>query len=237
MSNIESMQKQFLAVQNEMRSRLNCTDSFDKTKVSTIAGVDLAYWQSDDNIEQAVCCIVVIDFATHEIIEKKHFAGKIDVPYMPGFLAFRELPLIIKTVELLEHSPDIYMFDGNGYLHPRHMGIASHASFYLNSPTVGVAKTYYRVDKNLDYIEPENKTGSYTDIVFNSEIYGRVLRTQMNVKPVFVSTGNNISLDTATDITISLVEKDSHIPISTRYADLETHIERNKYRSEVLQIK
>ena len=234
MNNSENMQKQFLAVQNELKSRLNCTDSFEKNDISAIAGVDLAYWQDEDNNEQAVCCIVVVDFSTHEIIEKKHFAGKINVPYMPGFLAFRELPLVIKTAELLEHRPEIYMFDGNGYLHPRHMGIASHASFYLNAPTIGVAKTYYRVDKSLDYIEPENKAGAYTDIVFNNEIYGRVLRTQMNVKPVFVSTGNNISLDTATDISMSLVEKDSHIPIPTRYADLETHTERIKYKEAEL---
>ena len=66
---------------------------------------------------------------------------------MPGFLAFRELPLILKTAKLLETRPDIYIFDGNGYLHPRHMGIATHASFYLNKPTIGIAKTYLRADK------------------------------------------------------------------------------------------
>ena len=66
---------------------------------------------------------------------------------MPGFLAFRELPLILKTAKLLETRPDIYIFDGNGYLHPRHMGIATHASFYLNKPTIGIAKTYLRTDK------------------------------------------------------------------------------------------
>lgn len=142
---------------------------------------------------------------------------------MPSFLAFRELPLVIKAAELIENKPDIYMFDGNGYLHPRHMGIATHASFYLNVPTIGVAKTYYRVEKELDYIEPDSCSGSYTDIVYNNEVYGRVLRTHDNVRAVFVSSGNYISLDTAVKITMDMIGKESRIPIPTRLADLETH--------------
>ena len=103
------------------------------------------------------------------------------------------------------------------------MGIASHASFYLNAPTSGVAKTYYRVEKDLDYTEPDAASGSYTDIVYNNEIYGRVLRTHDNVRPVFVSVGNNISLDTAVMLTMDMVNKESRIPVPTRLADLETH--------------
>lgn len=223
------MQEKFLQQQDELRGRINTEDTFDINSIKFIAGVDLAYWQKNDE-EYAVCCIVVVDFKSHKIIEKKHYSGKIAVPYMPGFLAFRELPLVQKTVEFLENEPDIYMFDGNGYLHPRNMGIATHASFYLNKPTIGVAKTYFRVDKKTDYIEPEKKAGSFTDIIINEQVYGRVLRTHSDVKPVFVSVGNNISLDTATKITMSMVEKESHIPIPTRYADLETHIERENLR-------
>ena len=226
---INEMQEDFLKQQNELRDRITVEDSLDVDSLKLIAGVDLAYWQNGDE-EYAVCCIVVVDYMTHEIIEKKHYSGKIEVPYMPGFLAFRELPLVQKTVELLENEPDIYMFDGNGYLHPRNMGIATHASFYLNKPTIGVAKTYFRVDNKTDYIEPEKTAGSFTDIIINEQVYGRVLRTHSDVKPVFVSVGNNISLDTATKITMALVEKESHIPVPTRYADLETHIERERLR-------
>lgn len=220
------MEQKFLSIQNDLRKKINCNDSFKMDEIKTIAGVDLAYWNDENGEEQAVCCIVVLDFNSHKVIEKKHYSGKIEVPYIAGFLAFRELPLILKTVELLENQPDIYMFDGNGYLHPRNMGIATHASFYLNKPTIGVAKSYFRVDKKTDYTEPESTAGSFTDIVIENEIYGRVLRTHNNVKPVFVSIGNNISLDTATEITMKLVEKESHIPLPTRLADLETHIER-----------
>lgn len=222
------MQNNFLKIQNSLKEKIVLSDNFDKANIKTVAGVDLAYWKDKNGDEQAVCCIVVIDFDTHKVIEKKQYNGKIEVPYIPGFLAFRELPLVMKTVELLENSPDIFIFDGNGYLHPRHMGIASHASFYLNKPTIGVAKTYFRVDKKTDYTEPENLSGSFTDIVIDGEVYGRALRTHSDVKPVFLSAGNFISLETATDIVMSLVEKESHIPIPTRLADLETHTARKE---------
>ena len=214
--------QKFLEIQNALRDKISLSNSFELSDIKTIAGVDLAYWKNQNQEEYAVCCIVVVDYITHEVIEKKQYSGKIEVPYMPGFLAFRELPLVLKTVEKLECRPDIYMFDGNGYLHPRHMGIASHASFYLNTPSIGVAKTYFRVD-NTDYTEPDYIAGRFTDIVINGEVYGRVLRTHDNVKPVFLSAGNNITLDTATKIALNLTDKESHIPIPTRLADLETH--------------
>ncbi len=224
MSAIE-MQEKFLKKQNELRDKIITYDNYDKNSLRLVAGVDLAYWKKGDN-EYAVCCIVVIDIDTHEVIEKKHFSGRIEVPYMPGFLAFRELPLILETAKLLENVPDIYIFDGNGYLHPRHMGIATHSSFYLDKPTIGIAKTYFRVDKKTDYTEPDNEAGSFTDIIIDGEVYGRALRTHKDVKPVFISIGNNISLDSACSLALKLTDKESHIPIPTRFADLETHIER-----------
>ncbi len=232
MSAIE-MQETFLKKQNELRDKIITYDNYDKNSLRLVAGVDLAYWKKGDN-EYAVCCIVVIDIDTHEVIEKKHFSGRIEVPYMPGFLAFRELPLILETAKLLENVPDIYIFDGNGYLHPRHMGIATHSSFYLNKPTIGIAKTYFRVDKKTDYTEPDNEAGSFTDIIIDGEVYGRALRTHKDVKPVFISIGNNISLDTACSLALKLTDKESHIPIPTRFADLETHIEREAATANVV---
>ena len=232
MLDIKSLQEEFLRQQNELRDRIEPVDKIDMNSVKLIAGVDLAYWNRGDD-EFAVCCIVVIDNETHEVVEKQHYSGKIEIPYMPGFLAFRELPLILKTVELLETSPDIFVFDGNGYLHPRNMGLATHASFYLNKPTIGIAKTYFRVDKKTDYTEPENEAGSYTDIVIDSVVYGRALRTQKNVKPIFISIGNFVSLDTACALAMRLTDKESHIPLPTSLADLETHTEREAERSNI----
>ena len=230
------MQEEFLKQQNELRDRIELVDKFEIKDVKRVAGIDLAYWKNDDE-EYAVCCVVIIDADTHKVVEKKHCSGKIEVPYMPGFLAFRELPLILKTVALLETSPDIYVFDGNGYLHPRHMGIATHASFYLNKPTFGVAKSYYRVDKQTDYVEPENEAGSFTDIVIDGEVYGRTLRTHKDVRPIFVSVGNYISLDTACALALKLTDRESHVPVPTRLADLETHIERENEQRRMNEIR
>ncbi len=102
----------------DIYDKIKSKDTFNLNEIKTIAGVDHAYWKEDDGEESAVCCIVIMDFESHTVIEKRHYSGKIEVPYIPGFIAFRELPLVMKIVELLENQPDRYIFDGNGYLHP-----------------------------------------------------------------------------------------------------------------------
>lgn len=195
----------------------------------TVAGVDLAYWKEAEE-EYAVCCIVVLDRAAKQVIESQYAWGRIEVPYIPGCLAFRELPLVLETVKKLETEPDLYIFDGNGYLHPRHMGIATHASFYLHKPTIGVAKHYYKIG-NTDFIMPENKEFAYTNIEIDGETYGRVLRTVKDVKPVFISSGNFIDLEQATELVCGFVGRESHIPLPTRLADIETHRMRKRLQS------
>ena len=105
-------EEKYIEIQNSLRDKLDLTDKIIPDNIKTIAGVDLAYWNNKDNEECAVCCIVVIDYRTHEVIERKSYAGKITCEYIPGFLSFREIPLILETVKLLENEPDIYMFDG-----------------------------------------------------------------------------------------------------------------------------
>ncbi len=197
----------------------------------TVAGVDLAYWKEGDQ-EYAVCCIVVLEQKTRKVLESRSSVGRVEVPYIPGCLAFRELPLIRKAVEELTAVPDLYMLDGNGCLHPRRMGIATHASFYLDRPTIGVAKHYYKIDRAVCSM-PENKRFAHTDIVVDGEIYGRILRTVKDVKPVYVSVGNYIDLDTATDLVSRLVDRESHIPVPTRLADLETHRMRRAWKGKM----
>jgi deoxyribonuclease V len=219
-----------IELQNQLRDSITQHIAFNENNIKKIAGVDLAYWRKSGE-EYAVCCIIIMDYNTKEVLEKTHIVEKIVFPYIPGCLAFRELPIILKTVKTLDNEPDIYVFDGNGYLHPRHMGIATHAAIYLKKPTIGVAKNYYKID-DVEFIMPQNYNGAYTDIVINGEVYGRALRTCKDVKPIFISVGNYIDLDTTTEIVKRLVEKGSHIPIPTRLADIETHIWRTFYKSK-----
>lgn len=203
--------------------------SIDKS-ITFCAGVDLAYWKEEE-IEYGVCSIIVIDYETKMVVEKVCSSGKITVPYIPGYLAFRELPLIVEAAKKLSKEPDLFIFDGNGYLHPRHMGIATHASFFFNKPTIGVAKSYFKVD-GVDFKMPRNEAGSHEDINVGNEIYGRVLRTHQNIKPIFISCGNCIDLQTTTEIIISLINDESRLPIPVRLADLETKRIRKQLSSD-----
>ena len=221
-----NIKKKFMDIQKSLAGKIELKNSFEMEEIKLVAGVDLAYWDHGGK-HYAVCCIVVVDFHSREVKEKVWSSGEITVPYIPGFLAFRELPLIIEAKDKLRNEPDIYMFDGNGYLHYTHMGIATHASFHLGKPTIGIAKSYLKI-KNTEFIMPENTAGSYTDIVINGEVYGRVLKTRKDVKPVFVSCGNWIDLNTATDITMGFINGESRLPVPVRLADLETHVMREK---------
>ena len=183
------------------------------------AGVDVAYWE-EKGAEWGVCSIIVIDHETRTIVEKAVHIGKTNIPYIPGYLTFRELPLVIEAAKKLTVTPDLFIFDGNGILHPRRMGIATHASFFLNKPTIGIAKSYFKKD-GVDFKMPEQVAGSYEDIIIKNEVYGRVLRTHTDVFPVFISCGNNIDLPTTTEITLTLINHESRLPIPVRLADLE----------------
>lgn len=214
----------FIKIQNKLKEKIILRNTFSKSSIRLVAGVDLAYWE-DENKQYGTCCIVVIDYNTKEVVEKVNSVGEIKVPYIPGFLAFRELPLVIEASKKLVSEPDLFIFDGNGYLHFNHMGIATHASFFLNKPTIGVAKSYLRVN-GYSFNMPENEEGSYTDIIINEEVYGRALRTRKEIKPIFISCGNNIDLETSTEIVLNLITNESRLPLPTRLADLETHISR-----------
>lgn len=214
-------EQEFNLIQANLGKNIVLSNNFNIDSIKLCAGVDLAYFEKN-NIQFAVCSIVVVDYITKSIVEKTYSVGKVDIPYIAGYLAFRELPLIIEAVKKLNIEPDMFIFDGNGYLHFNHMGIATHASFFLNKPTIGVAKSYLKI-KNTDYIEPKNIINSYTDIIIDNEVYGRALRTHLNVKPIFISCGNYIDLDTTTNIVINFINDESRIPIPTRLADLETH--------------
>ncbi|WP_223553498.1 endonuclease V [Lysinibacillus sphaericus] len=228
---IEKMILNYTSQQNELRKRISLQNNFSENQIKLVAGVDIAYW-GENNKEYGVCCIQVFDFCSKKLVEQVDYMDEITTPYISGFLAFRELPLILEAVKKLKTNPNLYMFDGNGYLHKRNMGVATHASFYLEKPTIGVAKTYYKIE-NTDFIMPENRTGAFTDIVIEGEVYGRALRSRKDVKPIFVSCGNDIDLDTATKITMHFIEKDSRLPIPTRYADLATHQARKLHQDDV----
>ena len=168
--------------------------------VKLIAGVDVAYYEKD-NKEYGVCCIDVFDIDTFEIIEKQTFECEIKIPYKPGYLAYRELPIILETYNKLKCKPDIFMLDGNGYLHHDHLGIATMFALATNEKCIGVAKTFYNFAKTDYHVGEE--VMSTNPIIINNEVYGYVMRSRYNCKPIFISPGNGLSFENS----IAVVKK------------------------------
>lgn len=222
-----NIEEEYIEMQYRLQKQIDFQNVINTLLIQKVAGVDISYWNKN-NTEYAACCIVVLNYVTKEVVEKEYVVEKVEVPYIPGCLAFREIPIFLKAYEKVDTDVDILFFDGNGYLHPRHMGLATHAGIIINKPTVGIAKSYLKIN-NTEFCMPDIKEFAYTDIIIDNEIYGRVLRTHSGVKPIFLSIGNKIDLDTAMQVTNTLVTKDSHIPLPTRLADIMTHEIRKKY--------
>ncbi|WP_240700951.1 deoxyribonuclease V [Pseudoalteromonas phenolica] len=179
--------------------------------INTVAGVDVAYHEQSN---QVVGAISVLDANTLELLETQVSIEEISFPYVPGLFSFRELPPLLNAFEKLTIKPDLIVCDGHGIAHPRRFGLACHLGVALNLPTIGCAKTRLIGD----FLPVEQTRGQMSDLLFNEGLVGKVLRTQHNVKPVFVSIGHKISLDTAVDWVLKLSPK-YRLPETTRQAD------------------
>jgi deoxyribonuclease V len=201
--------REAVQIQTELRERIELHDAFDSVRV--IAGADVAF---DKHTNEGYGGVITYSFPGLEEIERKGVKAEIPFPYVPGLLAFREAPILLKAFASLETEPDVVLFDGQGLAHYRRMGIATHMGIVLNKPTIGCAKS--RLIGTFD--EPGTEVGAYSPLVDGKETVGVVLRTRERVKPIFVSPGTLISL--ATCITIVLACVDGYrIPKPTREAD------------------
>lgn len=200
-------------IQQTLRQQIQIQPLVTPPKI--LAGVDVAYTE-----EEATAVIVVWERASKTIIETVIHSSKDYIyPYIPGFLAFRELPVFLDAWDQLRSNPDLVVFDGNGMLHPQRVGLATHASFLIDKPTMGIAKTPYRLGEHPPLAESK---GSYQLVEEKGEIVGAVLRTQTGIKPVYVSVGNRITLEEVIEISMEFVEKYSRVPEITRQPDLLT---------------
>jgi deoxyribonuclease V len=200
-----------LAIQRQLQKRVITQNGF--REINTIAGVDLAQIQGG---EQLICGIVVYSFPELIEIERCSAIVRVVFPYIPGLLAFREAPAIIRTAKQLKTKPDVLMVDGQGIAHPRGCGIASHVGVILDMPTIGVAKK--RLYGNFD--EPGEMRGDWTELCSpRGKSIGAVLRTKNNTRPVFVSIGHKIDLKTSIRVTLRCANG-FRIPGPTRQADM-----------------
>lgn len=200
-----------IAMQDELRPQVR-TSGIDATAARHIAGLDIAYDTESDLIAAAV---VVLNAHSLETLEQTTAVAEASFPYVPGLLAFREIPALVAALNQLRMDPDLLVCDGYGLAHPRRFGLACHLGVLTGLPSIGVAKTPFvgTAKENLDV-----QRGATADLVDGGELVGRAVRTRDGVKPVYVSIGHRIDLDTACAYTLALTTGFRQ-PETTRRAD------------------
>jgi len=197
-------------IQNNLADRVIHHDMLPDVKY--VAGVDMSIKRTS---KTAIASAVLLNYPDLDIIDIQTTSGNLEFPYVPGLLSFRELPLTLAACEKLSITPDLVIVDGQGIAHPRRFGLASHLGVVMDIPTIGCAKS--RLCGS--HTEPENEPGDYSNLIDKDEIIGAVLRTKRGVKPVYVSIGHKISLNTATGWIINCC-RGYRLPQPTRLAHL-----------------
>ncbi len=195
--------------------------------VKFVGGCDLTFLNPFKTPTVGIGCFVILRFPSLELVEVKHATMEVKIPYVPGFLAFREVPLLVKTYLGLSVKPDVVVVDGQGIAHPRRLGLASHLGIVMGISTVGCAKKpLFGVFEN-----PCKERGcfSYIRDPESKEIIGAVLRTRDGVKPVFVSPGNFSDVGTSVKLILDCC-KGYRIPEPVRLA----HNHLKEIRKELL---
>ncbi|OEJ24103.1 endonuclease V [Streptomyces agglomeratus] len=200
------------AIQDELRTRVVLDEPGPPPGTGFVTGVDVAY---DDERDLVAAAAVVIDAATLAVVEEATAVGRVAFPYVPGLLAFRELPTVVAALESLTTDPGLVVCDGYGQAHPRRFGLASHLGVVTGLAAMGVAKNPF----TFTYEQPDHHRGAVSPLLDGTgEEVGRALRTQDGVKPVFVSVGHRVSLDNACAHALRLAPA-FRLPESTRAAD------------------
>lgn len=230
---------EWAAEQKALSSLVVPEDGLASGDVSLVGGVDLTFLEGSG---LASVALVVVSLPSLEVVLEETEVVTVGVPYVPGFLGFRESPGIVALLKKVrdtkpELMPQVLLVDGNGVWHPRGFGVACQVGVLLDIPTVGVAKNLLLVDGIArDSVEVEmrelKRRGQWRRMIGNSgKVLGAVVRnTDHAKKPIFVSVGHRISLETAVDI----VQRCSRfrIPEPIRLAD---HISRAVIKATLKQ--
>ena len=165
-----------------------------KNRIKYIAGVDVGRNQT-----MLFGAVVVLSFPELQILESTWAKVQERLPYIPGYLSFREVPVILRAYKKLKRRPELILVDGQGIAHPRRFGLATHLGVLLDLPTIGCAKSHLWGD----YQMPALRRGSFEFLRFNGERIGLVLRTRDGVKPLFVSPGHRVDFEDCRDYVLN----------------------------------
>jgi deoxyribonuclease V len=196
-------------IQEQLRHKVIDTDELGEVRY--VAGVDIGF-KNNYTISQAA--IAILTYPELKLVEQAIACIPTAFPYVPGYLSFREIPAIMAAFPKLKTTPDLILCDGQGYAHPRRLGLACHLGVLLDIPTIGVAKSLL-IGKH-ENVAPEK--GSWQPLVDRGETIGVVLRSRSSVKPIYISIGHKISLPTAINYVMGCLTK-YRLPETTRWAD------------------
>ncbi len=179
--------------------------------VATVAGVDCGF---EEQGRVARAAVVVMAWPGLAVLEQRIAREPTRLPYIPGLLSFRELPVVLKAFESLQHWPDLLLCDGQGIAHPRRLGIAAHLGLLTDLPAIGVGKS--RLVGSSP--PPAQERGSTQPLLHRGERIGTVLRSRTGVRPLFVSPGHRVSHDDAVDWVLATLGR-YRLPEPIRAAD------------------
>ncbi|RLC94598.1 MAG: deoxyribonuclease V [Chloroflexi bacterium] len=177
-----------------------------------IAGVDVSVY-GVRGVPMAAA--VVLTYPDLKMLEVRAVEGEMKFPYRPGLLSFREAPLILAACEQLSTTPDLIMVDGQGFAHPRRLGLACHIGVILDVPTIGCAKSIL-CGKHAALGEVE---GNWTELIDDAGVIGAAVRTKAGAKPIYVSVGHKVDLTSAVSLTLKCC-RGRRLPEPTRMAHL-----------------
>lgn len=201
------------AIQNEMAGRVIREDAFGP--VQRLGGADISH-NPRDPAAPIYAALVTLDPADLGVIDRAGTVQQARLPYVPGYLAFREVPSLVAVVRTLTTVPDLIFVDGHGISHPRGLGIASHLGVVLDRPTIGVAKSIL-IGRPAGELGPE--PGDRVPLEWRGRTVGMVLRTKRRANPLYISTGHRISLESAVDWVLR-AGRGYRLPEPTRQAHL-----------------
>lgn len=198
------------ALQTELARQVRLEDDFEPLRL--IAGVDVGF-EEGGAITRAAA--VLLDAQTLAVRAERIARVPTSMPYVPGLLSFRELPALLQALESLPDTPDLLFVDGQGIAHPRRLGVAAHLGVVSGLPAIGVAKTIL----TGSHAEPGIAKGARTDLLSRSgEVIGTVLRSKERCRPLIVSPGHRVSLNSAPELVMRYVTR-YRLPEPTRLAD------------------
>lgn len=215
-------------IQDSLRERWVGADVVEK--IQTVAGLDAAFvikgsqalknrgrWRALREANMAIGGVVLYQFPEMVEVERVFACEELRFPYVPGLLSFREIPVLLAALKRLKRMPDLLFCDGQGIAHPRRMGLATHLGLVLDRPTIGCAKSIL-IGTHGKLGHAAGSSSALVDEKAGGEKLGVALRTRAGAKPVYVSQGNKISLETAIRMTLA-VSDGYRIPRPTRDAD------------------